>query len=150
VLANASRYAVQALALLAKADGKPLLVKDIAVAAGVPAPYLAKIVQTLAKKGIARTQRGIGGGVALARPAAAISLYDIASTLDDPCVLDRCLLGVQRCTDERCNLCRSFWRPHQASFTSFLKTTTIADVARSDGAVTDGLAGVGQPAHTPA
>jgi len=150
VLANASRYAVQALALLAKADGKPLLVKDIASAAGVPAPYLAKIVQTLAKKGIARTQRGIGGGVALARPASGISLHDIACALDDPCVIDRCLLGVRRCTDERCDLCRRFWRPHQASFTAFLRTTTIDAVARGDGAVSDGLAGAAQAAHTPA
>ena len=105
------------------------MVKEIAQAADLPAPYLAKIIQTLARKGIVVTQRGIGGGVTLARPANEISLFDLGISLDDPAVQAQCMLGTAQCSDERCCPAHKYWSAERAKIHEQLKTMTIADIA---------------------
>ena len=129
MLSQAVGYAATALSHVAAAGGKPLLVKEIADSADIPAPYLAKIIQQLAKKGIVATQRGIGGGVTLARSPANMTLYDLAVALDDPAVQTRCMLGTSECSDVRACPCHKFWTTQRTRATEFLKETTVADMA---------------------
>lgn len=129
MLSQSTGYAATALGYVAAAGGKPMLVKEIAEAAGVPASYLAKIIQSLAKREIVLTQRGIGGGVTLARPADKISLHDICIALDDPAVDNRCMLGTAECSDERGCPAHKFWSTTRSRCTEFLKQTTLADIA---------------------
>ncbi|MBL9031733.1 MAG: Rrf2 family transcriptional regulator [Phycisphaerae bacterium] len=129
MMSQAVGYAATALGFVAAAGGRPALVKDIADATGIPAPYLAKIVQSLARRGIVSTQRGVGGGVLLARPAAEISLYDLCVALGDPAVESRCMMGTAACSDERACPCHSFWTKHRAASIEFLRSQTVADVA---------------------
>ena len=51
----------------------------MAEATKVPVAYLAKILQKLARKGIIQTQRGVGGGVSLAKPAADLTYEEAAA-----------------------------------------------------------------------
>ncbi len=129
MLTQAVGYAATALAQVASGGGKPVLVKEIAQASGIPAPYLAKIVQTLARKGIVLTQRGIGGGVTLARDAKTVTLHDVCVALDDPSVQHRCMLGTAECSDDRACPCHRFWSSHRSGYLEFLKGTTVADMA---------------------
>ncbi|MFN5944717.1 MAG: RrF2 family transcriptional regulator [Phycisphaerae bacterium] len=129
MLSQASGYAASALGYVANCDSKSVLVKDIAEATAIPAPYLAKIVQILSKRGIVRTQRGIGGGVVLAREAKEITLHDVCVALDDPAVLNRCMLGTAICSDERACPCHAFWKVNRGDFQDFLRKTTVADMA---------------------
>jgi Rrf2 family transcriptional regulator, iron-sulfur cluster assembly transcription factor len=129
MLSQAVGYAATALSHVAAAGGKPLLVKEIAEAADMPAPYLAKIIQSLARKGIVNTQRGIGGGVTLGRAADSITLYELAVALDDPCVQTRCMLGVDECSDERACPCHKFWTQQRGRAVEFMHATTVADMA---------------------
>lgn len=129
MLSQASGYAATALGHIAAAGGKPVLVKEIAEAANIPPAYLAKIVQSLARKGLVQTQRGVGGGVSLAKAPSDITLFEICQSLDDPAVEQRCMLGVTECCDERACSCHQFWTTQRAQYHQFLRTTTIADVA---------------------
>lgn len=129
MLSQASGYAATALGYVAAAGGKPMLVKEIAEAAGVPPSYLAKIVQNLAKREIVTTQRGIGGGVTLARAADQITLYDICVALDDPAVEERCMLGTATCSDERACPAHRFWSASRGKCIDFLRQTTLSDIA---------------------
>lgn len=129
MLSQAVGYAATALGHIAAAGGKPVLVKEIADAAEIPAPYLAKIVQMLARKGLVTTQRGIGGGVALARPAKDITMFEICVALDDPAVLMNCMLGTDECSDERACPCHRFWTAHRSRTHEFLRETSVADIA---------------------
>lgn len=129
MLSQATGYAASALACVARAGGSPILVRDIAKEAGIPAPYLAKIIQLLAKRGIVNTQRGVGGGVTLARAPDQISLYDVAAALEDPVVLTRCMLGEAECSDERACPAHAFWTQHRGETVAFLCRTSIADMA---------------------
>lgn len=162
MLSQASGYATTALGYLATAGGAPMLVKEIAEACGIPGPYLAKIINTLRRVGLVQTQRGVGGGVTLAKRPQDISLYSIAELLGDPICHKRCMLGVSECSDDRACPAHRFWSQHREESAAFLKRTTIADIAafetrrrtkalRSDGGrmVDLRVLGVTQPAPLP-
>lgn len=129
MLSQSAGYAATALGTIAAAGGRPLLVKEVAEACGLPAPYLAKIINTLARKGIVTTQRGIGGGVALSREPRELTLLQVCEALDDPITDRRCFLGTAACSDERACPAHSFWTAHREKTLTFLKQTTLADVA---------------------
>ncbi len=65
MLSQPTAYAASALAFIAATGGKPVGVKAIAEACDIPSAYLAKIINTLARKNLVTTQRGVGGGVVL-------------------------------------------------------------------------------------
>jgi Rrf2 family protein len=128
-MTQSTGYAITALGHVASSGGKALFIKDIAEATGLPHPYLAKIIHTLARRGLAVTRRGVGGGVALAREPGDITLYDIAYALDDPLLQERCMLGTVECSDERACPAHAFWSQHRKEQIDFLRTSTLADVA---------------------
>lgn len=129
MLSQAVGYAASALGHIAAAGGSPVLVKEIAQAASIPAPYLAKIIHALARRGIVHTQRGVGGGVTLARPATEISLYDVCVALDDPVVRRVCMLGTAECSDERACPAHKFWTAHRSEAIEFLSSTKVSNIA---------------------
>lgn len=129
MLSQAAGYAVLALGYVAGNPGKSSLVKEISRSCEIPGPYLAKIVNALSRAKIVNTQRGVGGGVALARPPAEISLYEICTALDDPVILPRCMLGTAECSDQRACPAHQFWSAQRAKQTSFLRETTLFDIA---------------------
>ena len=129
MLSQSVGYAAIALGYIAGAGGKSILVKQIAEAADMPPSYLSKIIHSLARKGLVMTQRGIGGGVTLGRPATAITLYDLCIAMDDPSVQARCMLGTAVCSDERACPAHKFWVVQRERHTEFLKKTTVADIA---------------------
>lgn len=128
-LAQATGYAVLALGCIASNAGKAVLVRDIAANCELPAPFLAKIVNRLARAGLVNTQRGINGGVVLARPATAITLLEVCGALDDPVLERRCMLGTAECSDARACPAHAFNMAQRAKAIAFLSETTIADIA---------------------
>ncbi len=129
MLSQAVGYAATALGRIAAAGGAPVLIKDVAEDCEIPQAYLAKIIHTLARKGIVLTQRGVGGGVTLALAPAELTLYDLCVALDDPIVQKRCMLGIAPCSDERACPAHRFWTAHRQKQIEFLESTTVADVA---------------------
>lgn len=129
MMSQASGYAATALGYVAAAGGKPVLVKEMAESSDLPPSYLAKIINSLARKGLVITQRGIGGGVVLARRATDITLFDICVALDDPSVQSKCMLGTAECSDERACPAHRFWTAQRTQYTSYLRQMTLADVA---------------------
>lgn len=77
------------LALLALAHfpeegpgGPAVQLKDLASALRVRRPFLALVLQQLARTGLLRSKRGRTGGFLLGRPAAEITLADVVLALD--------------------------------------------------------------------
>jgi Rrf2 family protein len=104
---------------------KPLLTaSSIAEETGLPAPTVQKLVSRLTAAGLLRSSRGVGGGLRLARPAAAINLAEIIEAVEGPIELTACL-GETRsdCTLE--DACRV--RPHWGVVNAALRGA-LADV----------------------
>ncbi len=110
-------YAVRALASLADLpDGSFRMARQVANEEGMPAFFLAKTLQTLARQGILNSVKGPSGGFGLAIPANKIRIIDIMTALDGAG-------GVVSSHDELPG-----FRPVRASIVSYLKNTTVADV----------------------
>ncbi len=129
MLSQAMGYAISAMGHIACAGGKPVLVKNVAQAAGIPQPYLAKIIHALGRRGLVNTQRGVGGGVTLARDATEITLHDVCIALDPSFAEPTCMLGDVPCSDDRACPAHKFWKDERQRIMAFLATTTVADVA---------------------
>ena len=129
MLTQAVGYAAIAMAYLAQTDDGAALVKTIAADCAIPGPYLSKIVNQLARAGVIRTQRGVGGGARLAKAPADVTLYGLCEALHDPAIEKRCLLGVAECSDGRNCPAHAFNTERRDRLIAFLRSTTVADIA---------------------
>ena len=111
-------YAIQALGSLAElGDGEYRMARRIAEDENMPSFFLAKTLQTLARQGMLRSSKGPTGGFGLETPAKKIRLIDVIEALDGLEDLESGANGLPG------------FRPVHASIVSYLKKTTIADVA---------------------
>ncbi|MFQ5741659.1 MAG: RrF2 family transcriptional regulator [Acidobacteriota bacterium] len=124
------QLALQAALLLAmKADDNPRCVSELAGRLGVPATYLAKILQSLSRAGLLSTARGPGGGVRLARPAREIHLLDILLAVEPKVDFERCFLGLDSCDDRNPCPLHDTWVPIRARILAMLQTTNLGRLA---------------------
>ena len=103
---------------------------------GVPAAYLAKHLQAMARAGVLETVKGPRGGYRLARPASEITLLDVVEAIDGDESAFRCIGDPPPRADGR--RCRASTRSSAGSTAAFLaaddawraelRRTTIADV----------------------
>lgn len=76
--------------------------KEIADRLGIPQPYLAKILQVLARRKILHSTKGPHGGFYLLVPPEKLTLMDVIDAIDGRDFFDSCYV-----TGEKCNLDRS-------------------------------------------
>jgi Rrf2 family protein len=131
MLSTTCEYALRALALLAQEQtGPPLLGRDIAQRAGVPANYLSKILNTLKRAGLVEATRGTGGGYWLARPPESIHLIEVVDLFDAARSNPACILGsVKECTDQEPCSAHAAYREVRHAFLRFLENTTLGAIA---------------------
>src|SRR5262249_40327785 len=72
-----SRYAVVALAELARAGENPMPIGQVAERRGIPVQFLEQLFSTLRRAGILVSHRGAKGGYTLARPAGEITVLEV-------------------------------------------------------------------------
>ncbi|MET9098796.1 MULTISPECIES: RrF2 family transcriptional regulator [Streptomyces] len=75
-------YAARALLELAREPSRPLSCEAIASAQQIPFRFLKSVVGELRRAGLVRSRRGCEGGYWLGRPAAEITLLDVARAVD--------------------------------------------------------------------
>lgn len=129
MLSQAVGYAALSLGYLAGRPDGTALVREIAEACEIPAPYLSKIVNQLSRAGLVRTQRGVGGGARLSREAHSITLFDLCDVLNDPAIQAKCMLGVAECSDRRNCPAHEFNSRRREGLIKYLKSMSIADIA---------------------
>ena len=87
-------YALRAAVFLASRPGEPATTEEVAERTKVPAAYLAKILQGLARAGIVRSQRGVGGGVMLAKPTDELTILEVVNAVEPIKRIRTCPLGL--------------------------------------------------------
>lgn len=104
-------YAVVTMCAAARHCGSARVsAADLARETGLPGPTVQKVVSLLSRAGLLRSTRGAGGGLKLARPAAAISLADIVEAVEGPIALTPCVeQGRAICAIETCCSVRPHW-----------------------------------------
>ena len=120
-------YALRAVIYLADHTDEPSTTDDMAVATKVPAPYLAKILQGLNRQGITKSQRGIGGGISLAKTPAELTVYEVVNAVEPIRRIKTCPLGI---SSHGVNLCPLHKRMDDAMATveAAFRTSTLAEI----------------------
>ncbi|MXO96877.1 SUF system Fe-S cluster assembly regulator [Erythrobacter aquimaris] len=123
-LSNLADYAVVTMSQAARhCGGGRVSASELAAETGLPAPTVQKLVSKLVGAGLLRSVRGAGGGLQLARPAAAISLADIVEAVEGPIALTACVEGTDCSVDHECRV-----RPHWPLVNETLRKA-LADIS---------------------
>ncbi len=130
MISQTGQYALRALAYLGAHNNDHYhLVQEMGRELDIPSQYLSKILHILVRKGILESQRGRQGGFRLRRTPEEITLYEILEALEDLGKFDYCILGSAPCKDRsRCPM-DSMWCDVRQRYISFLKKTTVAQLA---------------------
>ena len=80
-----SPYALSALIELHRyGDRAPVPIAELARRRNIPVQFLEQLFAALRRAGILRSQRGVRGGYAFARPATEITVLEVVDLLDGP------------------------------------------------------------------
>jgi Rrf2 family protein len=102
MLSNSCRYGIRAVIYLAKQplDNGKTGIKKISSDLGLPTPFLAKILQQLAKQKVLSSSKGPHGGFSLMKDPRKISLLDIVNTIDGNDIFINCVMHNAPCDNE--------------------------------------------------
>ena len=126
-LTRGGEYALRAMTYLAGIpEGRIASLHEIGRAQDVPESFLAKILQSLVRAGLATSYRGAHGGFTLSRPADEITVRAVLEAVDGPIALNTCVLSPDDC--ERSESCRIHvvWVEAQERMMSVLEGFTLA------------------------
>jgi Rrf2 family iron-sulfur cluster assembly transcriptional regulator len=132
IYSRSAEYAIRAFVNLAQVpDGKYAMVKRIASEEQIPAHFLAKILQQLARKGLLKSSKGPTGGFSLDVPSAEIRLLDIVEALDGLSEYEKCASGLADCSDDMACPLHDSWKALRSRIMDYLGRNTIADLAKT-------------------
>ena len=114
-----SRYAVVALAELARTGSEPMPIGQIAERRRIRVQFLEQLFSTLRRAGILTSHRGAKGGYTLARPAEEINVLEVVQALDG-------VLG------EEGKEAGGIWSEGVEALRKTFRETTIADIAERE------------------
>ena len=122
-LSNLADYAVVTMCAAARhCGGGRTSAGELAQETGLPLPTVQKVVSKLSAAGLLRSMRGTGGGLQLARPAAAITVADIVEAVEGPIALTACIEGSDCAVHSDCSV-----KPHWPVINSALRGA-LADI----------------------
>jgi Rrf2 family protein len=133
MLPKTAEYALRAVVWLAREPLQPASAHVLAARTKVPRRYLHKVLQDLATAGLVRSRPGPGGGYALDRPSAEITILDVVNAVAPLERIRGCPLGLPSHT-RLCPLHRELDRTFAAAEEA-LRRVTIEALVRSTDAI---------------
>jgi Rrf2 family protein len=134
VFSQTVEYALRAVVQLAFVAPAPSTTAALAKLTQVPPAYLSKVLQSLVKAGIVVSQRGIGGGVSLARDPTRLTILDIVSAVDPIRRIRSCPLQFASHGTALCPLHRRLDAALEQIELAFAGTT-LADILEDSGEI---------------
>ncbi|MCL4547347.1 MAG: Rrf2 family transcriptional regulator [Bacteroidetes bacterium] len=124
-------YAIRAMIHLAgSADGSSFKISDVSSANDIPEKFLRKIISQLSSVGLIISQRGIGGGIKLGKPADSITPLEIIEAVEGDMALNKCLIDKAFCSNQRWCTVHTLWCEAQAQLKVILASKSIALLAK--------------------
>jgi Rrf2 family protein len=129
---KSTAYTLQALIELSKFD-KPIDVNKLSEITSIPKPFLAKLLQSLSKKGYVKSFKGIHGGFLLEKELKSIKILELFKVVEDKdSLVFYCSRDYEKCTRDRADICstRPFFSFLENKISEILKDLTLEDVIR--------------------
>jgi Rrf2 family protein len=135
MLSNSCKYGIRAVVYLASRHTKSNIgIREISGDLGLPSPFLAKILQQLAKHKILNSVKGPNGGFSLKKKPESVTMLDIVKIIDGDNLFKNCLIHDGACSDVRKS--RKACPVHddysviRSKIDGLFRNKTIADLAR--------------------
>jgi len=134
IYSRSAEYAIRALIQLADLPpGEYTMAKNIAAEGNIPAHFLAKILQDLARDGFLKSNKGPRGGFRLSLPAEDLSMLRVIEAIDGAGRYDRCIGGSPECNDRAACGMHDSWKALRSRIIDYLGGTSVADLAQALG-----------------
>ena len=126
MISQTVEYALRAVVFLAD-QAEPRTTQQIAERTKVPAPYLAKVMQSLNRAELVHAQRGLHGGFTLARLPEKLTIWDVVQAVEPFQRIRTCPLELE---SHRTRLCPLHKRLDDAlaMIERAFKETTVAEI----------------------
>ena len=137
IFSSKAEYGVRLMVELGRqAPDRPVSLKAIADAEGLPLAYLEQVVARLRRAGLVLSARGAHGGYWLARPAEEIAMYEVVEALEGAIAPMECLVDDHTrrvlCSHEpdagRGCATKLLWTRVQGGIIRSLQTITLAEL----------------------
>jgi Rrf2 family protein len=139
MLSSSCKYGIRALIYIASQPGDKgkTGIKQISRDLGLPTPFLAKILQQLARHKILSSMKGPHGGFSLQKDPAKISLLDIVKTIDGDDLFMNCIIhnSTCRCVDRDKDPCpvHDDYSGLREELLKIFSNTTVSELVRKAG-----------------
>ncbi len=121
-------YGTLVLAELGTTAGRVASASQVAEAIGVSAPTVSKLLKSLTRAGLVRSERGPLGGYTLARAPSAISAAEIIDALEGPVAITECSAPDGTCDlESHCRVGRA-WQSINKSIRTALQDVSLVDL----------------------
>ncbi len=132
LVSQGAQYAISAVIALSKREqGKAVSASELAKTLDCPAAYLSQLLSKLKKPGILKSQRGLNGGVLLAKPVDKITVYEVIVAIDGSEFFTSCFMGIEGCGKiEPCPF-HYFWSDQRERIKNWLESTTFEDAEQA-------------------
>ena len=122
-----AQYAISAIIAISKHKNDVISASELSHSLNCPAAYLSQILAKLKAPGILKSQRGLNGGVDLAKALEDISVYDVIAAIDGETFFSTCFMGIEGCGHiEPCPF-HHFWADKRGEIKEWLQATSFAD-----------------------
>lgn len=131
MFSKACTYSIRAMIFIVTrtADGSRVGIKDIARQTDSPEPFVAKVLQTLSKRGIVSSAKGPNGGFYVSPDAKRIPLIDIVQAVDGDALFLSCGLGIKNCSESKPCPIHYEYKAIRDEIRNMLATNTVQDLA---------------------
>ncbi|MEQ9264938.1 MAG: Rrf2 family transcriptional regulator [Balneolaceae bacterium] len=127
LVSQGAQYAISAIIAISKHPNDVISASELSRSLDCPAAYLSQILSKLKAPGILKSQRGLNGGVYLAKPLDQISVYDVLAAIDGEAFFSTCFMGIEGCGHiEPCPF-HDFWSLQRENIKLWLQGTTFSD-----------------------
>ncbi len=130
IFSKQCEYALRAVLYLAlQPDGDMTPIKDLSKRLDLPSPFLAKILQDLATKGLLKSLKGPTGGFALAMASSDITLLHIVEAIDGLEFMHKCVMGFPECGGENPCPVHERWGTLREDIYAMLVSKNVGEMA---------------------
>lgn len=132
-LYKSSEYAIRCLVSMAQGGGGLHSVKSLSDNLDIPYKFLGRLMSLLGSHGVVESVQGKAGGYRIVRRLEDIRLAEIVDIVEGMENYERCILGFERCDDKNPCPMHEFWSGHKDGILHMLESTTLAQLAASEG-----------------
>lgn len=130
MLSQTVEYALRAVTHLASVAPEGRTTEQIAGVTRVPKAYLSKVLQSLTRAGVVLSQRGLGGGMTLAKAPSELTLLEVVNAVEPILRIRTCPLGLVAHGVRLCPL-HSHLDEALAAVEESFQNTTLEDILTS-------------------